>query len=187
MASVFALCGSLRRASYNAALLRAAIDVAPAGMTVTVFDRLRDIPPYDEDVRQQGLPPAVEALRQDIAAADGVLIITPEYNYSIPGVLKNAIDWASRPPAQPFDRKPVAIGGASPGRAGTARGQYHLRQCFVFLNALVMARPELMVAAVDKLVSPDGRLTDRPTLEHLRGFLDAFAEWIAFVQRGWGK
>jgi chromate reductase len=184
MPAVFALCGSLRRASYNAAVLRAAVEIAPEGMSITTFDRLGEIPPYDEDLRQQGLPPAVEALRQGVAAADGVLIVTPEYNYSVPGVLKNAIDWASRPPAQPFDHKAVAVGGASPGRNGTARCQYHLRQSFVFLNSLVMTRPELIIAAVDKMVTPDGRLTDRPTIEHLRSFMGAFADWIAFVQRG---
>ena len=132
--NVLGFAGSLRQGSYNKMALRAAIELAPAGMTIETFD-LAPIEPYNEDVKQRGFPPPVQEFREKIRAADALLIVTPEYNYSIPGVLKNAIDWASRPPEQPFNGKPIAIMGVSPGRLGSARAQYHLRQCFVFLNA----------------------------------------------------
>ncbi len=122
MVRILGIAGSLRRGSFNAATLRVAQELAPAGMTIEHFD-IAPIPLYNEDVRQQGFPPPVEDLRARIKAADGLLIVTPEYNYSIPGVLKNAIDWASRPPEQPFDGKPIGIMGASGGALGTARAQ----------------------------------------------------------------
>ena len=137
---ILAISGSLRRESLNTAALRAARDLAPAGTAVEVHT-LREVPPYDEDVRVEGLPEPVQRLRAAIGEAAAVLICTPEYNYSVPGVLKNAIDWASRPPDQPFDGKPVAIMGVSPSHLGTARAQYHLRLVFVFLNGLVLNRP----------------------------------------------
>ena len=140
------------------------------------------IPVYNEDVRAAGIPAPVQALREEIAAADAVLIATPEYNYSVPGVLKNAIDWASRPPDQPFERKPVAIMGASPGRLGTARAQYHLRQCFVFLDSLVLNRPEVMVAGARNLFDDDGRLTDEPTREFIAKLLVALSDWTRRFQ-----
>jgi len=160
---ILGISGSLRRGSFNAATLRAAQELAPAGMTIERFD-IAPIPLYNEDVRQQGFPPPVEDLRARIKAADGLLIVTPEYNYSIPGVLKNAIDWASRPPEQPFDGKPIGIMGAAASALGTARAQYHLRQCFVFLNALVMNRPEVMIPLAQnkfdaKGLSLDNRVT----------------------------
>ena len=115
--NVVGISGSLRRGSHNSAALRAAQELAPPGMAIEIYAGLRDIPPYDEDVRQaEGYPPAVADLRERLAAADAVLIVTPEYNYSVPGVLKNAIDWASRPPEQPFSGKPIAIMGAAPAR-----------------------------------------------------------------------
>src|SRR5207302_5131536 len=126
--SVLGICGSLREGSFNMAALRTAIELKPAGMNVTVAD-ISQIPLYNEDVRAQGFPPPVETLRRQIAAADALLFVTPEYNYSMPGVLKNAIDWASRPPDQPFAGKPVAIMGAAAGMAGSARAQYDLRRC----------------------------------------------------------
>lgn len=159
------ISGSLRKGSFNTTLLRAAQEMAPDGMTVDIAD-LSDIPLYNEDVREQGYPQPVQALRNQIRDADAVLIATPEYNYSIPGVLKNAIDWASRPPEQPFDAKIVGIMGASPGRIGTARAQYHLRQCFVFLNATVLNKPEVMVGGAGQAIE-DGKLTDETT----RGFV----------------
>src|SRR5271167_2054766 len=142
--SVLGICGSLRRASYNMAALRAAIALKPAGMSVTVAD-ISQIPPYNEDVRAEGFPPPVETLRRQIAAADALLFVTPEYNYSMPGVLKNAIDWASRPPDQPFAGKPVAIMGAGAGMAGTARAQYDLRRCCVFLDMHPINKPEVLI------------------------------------------
>ena len=130
---ILAICGSLRKGSYNMAALRTAIAQKPPNMTVDVAD-ISQIPLYNEDVRQQGFPPSVETLRRQIAAADALLFACPEYNYSMTGVLKNAIDWASRPPDQPFAGKPCAIIGAAAGMAGSARAQYDLRRSCVFLD-----------------------------------------------------
>ena len=178
---ILGIAGSLRRASFNAATLRAAQELAPDGMQIDIFD-IALIPVYNEDLRQQGFPPPVEGLRAKVKAADGLLVVTPEYNYSIPGVLKNAIDWASRPPEQPFDGKPVGIMGASAGILGTARAQYHLRQCFVFLNGLVMNRPEVMIPAAHTKFDAEGRLTDQPTRDFMTAHLVAFKAWVLRMQ-----
>ncbi|MFO1055456.1 MAG: NADPH-dependent FMN reductase [Dongiaceae bacterium] len=175
--TVLGIAGSLRRGSYNAAALRAAAALAPDGVTVEIFDGLREIPPYDEDVKQQGFPAPAEALRQRIAAADALLLVTPEYNYSVPGVLKNAIDWASRPPSQPFDRKPTAIMGASPGTFGTARGQHHLRQILVSVNALVVTRPEVMIGQAASRFDAEGNVTDEGTRKLIAELLAALSDW----------
>jgi chromate reductase len=167
------MSGSLRKNSFNTALLRAAQELAPAGLSIEIAD-LSQIPLYNEDVREKGYPQPAQALRNGIRAADAVLIATPEYNYSIPGVLKNAIDWASRPPEQPFDGKLVAIMGASPGRLGTARAQYHLRQCFVFLNSTVLNRPEVMVGGAAQ-VFKDGKLIDEPTRQFVSDLVKALS------------
>jgi chromate reductase, NAD(P)H dehydrogenase (quinone) len=174
--SVLGIAGSLRQGSYNRAALRAALELAPAGMSIETFD-LAPIQAYNEDVKQQGFPPPEREFREKIRAADALLIVTPEYNYSISGVLKNAIDWASRPPDQPFDGKPIAIMGASPGRLGTARAQYHLRQCFVFLNGLVMNRPEVMIAGAPQVFDDQLRLIDQPTREIIGQLLVALVDW----------
>jgi chromate reductase, NAD(P)H dehydrogenase (quinone) len=174
---ILGIAGSLRRGSFNAALLRQAIAMAPEGMTIESFD-IAQVPLYNEDVRQQGFPPQVEDLRARIKAADGLLIVTPEYNYSIPGVLKNAIDWASRPPEQPFDGKPIGLMGASAGVLGGARAQYHLRQCFIFLNGLVMNRPEVMIPAAQNKFDADGSLTDQATRDFVSAHLAAFKAWV---------
>jgi chromate reductase len=179
---VLGLSGSLRRGSFNTALLRAAIDLAPADMTFTTFD-LRPIPPYDEDVRAVGLPEAVVAFRAAIAAADALLFVTPEYNYSIPGLLKNAIDWASRPPSQPFAGKPTSIMGASGGLSGTMRAQYHLRQIVVFLDLLVMNKPEVFVRSAAEKFDPEGRLVDDATRKVVREHVAALAEWTRRLRR----
>jgi chromate reductase len=156
--SILGISGSLRAASFNTGLLRAAQELAPAGVSVTIAD-IGAIPLYNEEVYQAGFPAAVATLRAQVQAADAVILATPEYNYSIAAPLKNAIDWVSRPPApQPFDGKPVAIMGASAGRLGTARAQYHLRQVLVFLNAHVLNKPEVMVGAAGQAFA-DGRLT----------------------------
>ena len=178
--NVLGISGSLRKDSFNTATLRAARELAPGGMHVDMRT-LEDIPLYNDDVRDRGYPEAVQALRNQITKADAVLIVTPEYNYSIPGVLKNAIDWASRPPNQPFEGKPIAIMGASPGRLGSARAQYHLRQCFVFLNGLVLNRPEVMVAGAKSLFDASGRLTDEETRERIAKLLEALAGWVRRV------
>jgi len=174
---ILGISGSLRRASFNAATLRTAQELAPEGMTIDIFD-ITPIPLYNEDVRAQGFPPPVEDLRARIKAADGLLIVTPEYNYSIPGVLKNAIDWASRPPEQPFDGKPIGIMGASAGVMGTGRAQYHLRQCFVFLNGMVMNRPEVMIPAAQNKFDAGGKLTDQATKDFMVAHLTAFKAWV---------
>lgn len=180
--TVLGISGSLRHGSYNSAALRAAQGLVPAGMAITPFD-IAPIPLYNEDVRQQGFPEPVEAFREGIRAADALLIVTPEYNYSIPGVLKNAIDWASRPPDQPFADKPIAIMGASPGMLGTARAQYHLRQCFVFLNARLVSQPEVMIAHANQRFDADGTLTDATTAKFIGNLLQALADWTRRLQR----
>ena len=180
---VLGISGSLRRASFNTAALRAAAGLAPAGMEVETYTGLAAIPPYDDDVSQQGFPPPVADLRARIQAADALLIVTPEYNYSVPGVLKNAIDWASRPPEQPFDGKPIAIMGASPGALGTARAQYHLRQMFVFLNGMVLNRPEVMIAQAGTRFDAEGRLTDEKTREFVRALVLSLKDWTARLRR----
>jgi chromate reductase len=173
---VLGFAGSLRQGSYNKMALRAAIELAPAGMTIEAFD-IAPIEPYNEDVKQRGFPPPVQEFREKIRAADALLIVTPEYNHSIPGVLKNAIDWASRPPDQPFTGKPIAIMGASPGRLGTVRAQEHLRSCFVFLNGLVMSQPEVLIGNAAQMFDAEGRLTDPPTREFVGKLLASLADW----------
>jgi chromate reductase, NAD(P)H dehydrogenase (quinone) len=173
---VLGVSGSLRRGSFNTAALWTAQEMAPAGMTIDIFD-LAPIPLYNEDVRAQGFPPAVEEFRRRIKEADALLIATPEYNYSVPGVLKNAIDWASRPPDQPFDGKPMALFGASPSFTGSARAQYHLRQVFIYLNPLIMNRPEVFITSAHTKFDAQGKLTDETTRGHIRNLLDAFKQW----------
>lgn len=173
---VFAFCGSLRKGSFNRMALRAAEELAPEGMSFATCD-IGEMPLYNEDVRQLGFPAAVETMRERIEAADAVLFVTPEYNYSMPGVLKNAIDWASRPPDQPFAGKPTAIMGATPSMLGTARAQYHLRQVCVYLNMFPVNRPEVMIAAADKKFDADGRLTDEATRKLIAQLMKALADW----------
>jgi chromate reductase len=182
MINVLALSGSLRKDSYNTAALRAAQELAPANMAIELFD-IASIPLYNEDVHAKGFPASVEDFRNRIQAADAVLIATPEYNYSVPGVLKNAIDWASRPPKQPFDGKPMAIFSASPSMLGGARAQYHLRQCFIYLNGLIMNQPEVMIASAHEKFDAQGRLTDPKTREFLGKLLGSLASWTE-KQRG---
>jgi chromate reductase, NAD(P)H dehydrogenase (quinone) len=179
---VLAISGSLRKGSFNTALLRAAVELAPPSLTIEVAE-IRDLQLYDADVEHAGLPPAVVALRERVAAADALLLATPEYNYSLSGALKNAIDWISRPPQQPFDGKPLGIVGASGGPSGTLRAQYHLRQIAVFVNLLAMARPELFVRDAPHKFDAAGRLTDEPTRQQLQKFLVAFAGWIEKLRR----
>lgn len=167
---IFGISGSLRSGSFNSAALRTCAELLPEGIEFRSFDRLAEIPPYDEDVRQQGFPDSVEDLRREIAEADAVIIATPEYNYSVAGVLKNAIDWASRPP-QPFDEKLVGLIGASRGIIGTARAQYHLRQSFVYLNATVLNRPEVFITSAHEKFDGNGMLVDAVTRDVLKLFV----------------
>ena len=172
------LAGSLRKGSYNRALLRAAITVAPSGLDIEVFERLDEIPLYNADVEAAGDPEPVAALKAAIGAADALLIVTPEYNYGAPGVLKNAIDWASRPPSSSvLDGKPIALMGATPGRTGTARAQLALRQSFVFTRSAVLPGPEVLVAEAHEKFAPDGTLRDEATREHVRELLQRLVRW----------
>jgi chromate reductase, NAD(P)H dehydrogenase (quinone) len=173
---VLGICGSLRKSSYNRAALRAASELLPDGMSLTIAE-IADIPLYNEDVRQAGFPPPVQRLREAIAGADALLFATPEYNYSVSGVLKNAIDWASRPPDQPFNGKPVAIMGATAGLWGTSRAQYHLRQSCVFLNMLPINKPEVLIAQAQNKFDAEGRLTDQTTRDLLAQLLLALRDW----------
>ena len=181
--SVLGFAGSLRKASFNRAVLRAAVELAPADMKLETFD-LHGIPLYDGDVEAAGLPDAVRRFREQIAAADALLIVTPEYNYSMAGVLKNAIDWASRPPDQPFRGKPVAMAGASMGGFGTARAQYHLRQTCVYLDMLPLNKPEVFIPAAHQKIDAQGRLTDEPSRAALRTLLEALVVWTRRLGRG---
>jgi chromate reductase len=172
---ILGISGSLREGSLNTAALRACATLLPDGVTFSLAN-LSDVPLYNEDIRVQGLPPSVQQLREQINAADAIVIATPEYNYSFPGVLKNAIDWASRPPDQPFDGKPVALMGATPGGLGTSRAQYQLRQVFIYLNSPMLNRPEVMISAAPSKFDADGKLIDEPTAENLRKLLSALCE-----------
>jgi chromate reductase len=170
---VLGIAGSLRAGSYNRALLDAAQELAPPGVEVTTFD-LRPIPLYDGDVEREGDPEPVAALKNAIDAADAVLIVTPEYNHSIPGVLKNAIDWASRPAlGSPLAGKAVAIAGASSGLGGTRRAQEHLRQALAFPRARVLDEPRVLVPEAYAKFDDAGRLVDERTGEALVALLEA--------------
>src|SRR5437773_11350936 len=175
---VIGIAGSLREGSFNKGLLRAAIELAPAGMEITTFNRLGDIPPYNDDVMAKGDPEPVAAFKSAIREADALLIATPEYNYGVPGVLKNAIDWASRPPSDSvLAGKPTALLGASPGRTGTARAQLALRQSFVFTQTPVLPGPEVLVAEAHEKFAPDGTLRDEATREHVRELVQRVVRW----------
>ena len=181
--TILGIAGSLRKESYNRAALRVAQKLAPEGMRIESFD-LHGIPPYDQDLESPP-PERVTQLKTAVRAADGILFVTPEYNYSIPGVLKNAIDWGSRPYGDSaWEGKPVAVMGASPGNLGTARAQYHLRQVFVFLNMFPLNRPEVMIGNADERFDDQGSLTDEDTSERIRKLLLAFANWIRQLQKG---
>ncbi len=173
------IAGSLRQGSLNRALLRAAAELAPPSLRITAHDLL-PIPLYNGDVESRGVPEAVATLRDAVRAADGLLIATPEYNHGVPGVLKNTIDWLSRPPrASALSGKPAALMGASPGMTGTARAQSQLRQAFVFTNTFAMTQPEVLVARAHEKFDREGRLIDEATRGFLTTFLQGFSEWVA--------
>jgi chromate reductase, NAD(P)H dehydrogenase (quinone) len=173
---ILGISGSLRNASFNSAALRAAQELAPGSTMITLAD-ISAVPVYNDDVRVQGMPQSVTTLVEQITTADAVLISTPEYNYTIPGVLKNAIDWVSKAPDQPFRHKPVAVMGASMGAIGTARAQYDLRKVFVFLDAHVLNQPEIMIAAAHTKFDDDGHLTDDTTRTLIGKQIVALKEW----------
>ena len=173
---ILAFAGSLRKGSYNKALVRAAVELAPENVKMEVFD-LEGIPPYNQDL-ESNPPQRVAEFKEKIRNADALLIASPEYNYSVSGVLKNAIDWASRPKADtPLEGKPVAIMSASTGRLGGARAQYHLRQSFVFLNMHPINRPEVMLSSAQDNVDANGKVTNEQTRQLIRQLLEALVEW----------
>jgi chromate reductase, NAD(P)H dehydrogenase (quinone) len=175
---IIGMVGSLRAGSYNRALLRAAQEMAPSTLRIEVAE-LVDLPMFNADVDALGTPAAVTELRIRIRDADGMLLVTPEYNHGVPGVLKNAIDWLSQPlRGNVLEGKPTAIMGASTGMAGTARAQSQLRQSFVLTNTPVMLQPEVLVGRAQERFDPGGRLTDEPTRRFLGLFLDQFAAWL---------
>jgi chromate reductase len=181
---VMGICGSLRRGSFNRSLLAAAVELAPEGMTIEVYDGLGELPMYNGDLdTDEARPASVTEFKARIAEADALLFVSPEYNYSVPGVLKNAIDWASRPGYKSvLAGKPAAIGGASGGGIGTARMQIHLREILYATLVRVMPHPGLLVATAQTRFT-DGRLTDEPTRQFLTSFLRDFQTYAA-GQRG---
>jgi chromate reductase len=180
---IFGVAGSLRRASYNRGALRAAAGVLPEGCTLDVFD-LEGLPGFSEDLERTP-PEKVVDLKRRIRAADAVLFATPEYNYSVPGVLKNAIDWASRPYGDSaWNGKPAAIMGASVGTLGTGRAQYHLRQMMVFLNMFPVNQPEVMISGAAAKFDAEGNLTDEETRKRIQKLVGSLVEWTRKLRQG---
>jgi len=174
--NILGFAGSLRKGSYNRALLRAALDLTPREARLEIFD-LEGIPPFSQDLESQ-MPERVREFKNKIKAADAVLFVTPEHNYSIPGVLKNAIDWASRPHGDnSFEGKPAAIMSASTGMLGGARAQYHLRQVCVYLNMFPVNKPEVFVSFAGQKFDEQGTLADEKTREFVKGLLEALVSW----------
>jgi chromate reductase, NAD(P)H dehydrogenase (quinone) len=175
---VVGIAGSLRKASLNRALLRAAQELAPPEMRIDIED-LAGLPMFNSDLDTANPPEAVVQLRQSVRHADGLLLVTPEYNHGVPGVLKNAIDWLSQPlHGSALEGRPTALMGASTGLAGTARGQSQLRQAFVLTNTPAMLRPEVLVGRAQERFDSEGRLTDEATRRFLSDFLRQFVGWI---------
>jgi chromate reductase len=175
---VLGMVGSLRAGSLNRALLRAAVELAPEGLEIHQSGSLGDLPLFNQDVEAQGDPEPVRAFKAAIQEADALLIVTPEYNYGPPGVLKNAIDWASRPAGKcVLNRKPAALMGGSMGMGGTVRAQLGLRQTLVATETYVLIRPEVLVARVHEKIDSAGRLIDDATRKQIRKLLEALAEW----------
>lgn len=176
--NIVAISGSLRAKSFNTSLLRAMRDIADANMSIDIAT-LKGIPVYDgDDEDASGVPQIVADLAEKLRAADGIIIATPEYNFTIPGGLKNATDWISRVKDQPFGNKPVGVVGAAAGPLGTARSQYQLRQNLVGLSALTMSKPEVFVGSAHSKFADDGSLADEETGKFLKLWLDAFDAWV---------
>jgi chromate reductase, NAD(P)H dehydrogenase (quinone) len=174
---ILGLSGSLRKDSYNSAALRAAQQLVPAGAELEIFEKLREIPLFDQD-QEKSPAPAVADLKSRVRQADAILFVTPEYNYSIPGVLKNAIDCASRPYGDSaWKGKPVAVMGASVGMLGSARAQYHLRQCFVFLEMYPVNQPEVMISKAAERFDEHGNLKDPTSKELIQKLLAELVSW----------
>jgi len=184
--NVLVICGSLRKNSYNAALARALPALAPPEMKLITAPPLDSFPLYNADIQEaSGFPPAAENMFTAVKAADGVLFVTPEYNWSMPGVLKNAIDWVSRMQDQPLSGKPVAIQSCSQGPLGGARMQYHWRMSMTFLNAFIFGTPEIFVGAAQTKFDKDTlELKDQPTKDAVKAQLAAFAKFIKRIKAG---
>ena len=178
--NVLTICGSLRKGSYNAMVQRALPSLAPEGMTMKAAPSFAEFPLYNADAQDlSGFPTAVTTLADAIRAADGVIVVSPEYNFSIPGGLKNAIDWVSRLPNQPFAGKPIALQSASPGPLGGGRVQYDLRRAMVFLDALTLNKPEIFIGnCTAKLDEKTGEIKDDVTRNFIKQQLEAFAKFI---------
>ena len=172
------MCGSLRKGSYNRLLGEAMARLAPDGVRLQNLPSIGDVPHFDEDLHGERVPDSVEALAQAVRDADAVIISVPEYNYSFPGVLKNAVDWLSWTKPQPFANKPVFIMSASPHPYGGSRGQLHFRQVLVAVNAVVLPRPEVIVANADEKFDEEGRLTDERTREFLGKALNGLQDYV---------
>src|SRR5216684_3989339 len=182
--NVVTISGSLRKSSYNTALMHALPGLAPDSMRLTEAPTYREMPLYNADVQASGFPQSVIAFADAIRAADGIVIVSPEYNWTIPGGLKNALDWVSRLENQPFKEKPVAIQSATGGPLGGARMQYHLRMALTFLNAFVLGTPEIFVgSAQTKFDEKTLELKDEPTKKIIAQQLAAFARFIERVKR----
>lgn len=179
--NIVAICGSLRKGSFNRIVMNALPALAPQGMQIREAPPYHEFPLYDADLQNaSGFPSAVNALAEAIRAADGVVFVTPEYNFGIPGPLKNAIDWVSRLQNQPFAGKPVALQSASPGPVGGARVQYDLRRSMVFLDALTLNKPEIFIGnCAQRIDAQAGQITDAQTREFIQKQLAAFAAFIA--------
>ena len=177
---ILGIVGSLRKKSYNKALMRVAFEVLPKGATLQVFD-IKDIPQFNQDDEQKPTD-VVKDLKSMIRNSDAVLIACPEYNYSVPGVLKNAIDWASRPYGDnAWEGKPVAVMSASIGMIGGTRAQYHLRQIFVYLNMHPINQPEVMMPFAEEKVNDEGKITDKETRELVKQLLMSLINWTRKV------
>jgi chromate reductase len=178
--NVISICGSLRKGSYNRMVMNALPGLAPAALSFTEAPPFSEFPLYNADVETStGFPAPVQKLAEAVRAADGVIIVTPEYNFSIPGALKNALDWVSRVPNQPFTGKPVAIQSAANGSLGGGRMQYDLRRTLLFLNAATFGRPEIFVGNCSTCIdAKTGEITDPQTVELIRQQLAAFAKFV---------
>jgi len=184
---VVGIAGSLRHGSFNRGLIRAAMDVAPAGMTIVPHE-LDAIPMYNADVEELGDPDPVRSFKESVGAADALLIATPEYNHCVPGVLKNAIDWASRPPRRSvLSNKPIAIMGAATGGGGTARAQAHLRDGLAYTSGLVLTQPEVLVPFAAERFDDDGNLLDETTRQAVYELLVSLAQWVRELRDGIGR
>ena len=179
---ILGISGSLRKGSYNTALLKACAELMPAGMKLTTYARIDDLPLYNQDVFDAGIPQPAKRFYDEVAAADGVLIASPEYNFSVTPALKNAIDWVSKMPNQPFMNRPIALFSASGGPLGGARVQYDLRRILGQLWGLVLPRPEVFIGTAQTKVDAQGKITDEATKKFLTDLLAGFKTWIERVQ-----